>query len=236
MNTDNMAVSGETIDYGPCAFMDAYDPATVFSSIDHRGRYAYQNQPRIAQWNLARFAEALLPLLHEDEAGAIDIGNQEIEAFQGHFQREWLKRMRAKLGLFTEEAGDLALVETLLEWMRETRADFTNTFRSLSLPETAEKTLAGHLDWQQEWHARLGRQAQSLDEVQALMLASNPACIPRNHKVEEALAAASDFGDFSVMERLLEVLGRPYDAASGDLEYSVPPAPGARIYQTFCGT
>jgi len=236
MNTDNMAISGETIDYGPCAFMDAYDPATVFSSIDHRGRYAYGNQPRIAQWNLARFAEALLPLLHEDEGKAIEIGNQQIESFQMHFQREWLRRMRAKLGLFTEEEGDRALVEALLEWMQETHADFTNTFRGLSSPEAAEKILASHLDWQQQWHARLGRQAQSLREVSVVMLASNPACIPRNHKVEEALAAASDLGDFSVMQRLLGVLGNPYDVVFDDSEYRLPPPPGARVYQTFCGT
>lgn len=236
MNTDNMAVSGETIDYGPCAFMDSYDPATVFSSIDHRGRYAYANQPRIAQWNLARFAEALLPLLHEDEEKAIEIGNREIEAFQTHFQREWLGRMRSKLGLFTEEAGDRALIDALLEWMHATHADFTSTFRGISEPDGAEKILTGHLDWLQEWRSRLGRQEQPLGEAGALMLASNPACIPRNHKVEEALAAASDLGDLTVMDRLLEVLAKPYETALGDEDYHLPPASGPRVYQTFCGT
>jgi serine/tyrosine/threonine adenylyltransferase len=236
MNTDNMAISGETIDYGPCAFMDVYHPATVFSSIDHRGRYAYENQPRIAQWNLARFCEALLPLLDEDAGRALDIGNETIEGFQVCFQREWLRRMRAKLGLFSEEAGDRELVESLLEWMQETHADFTNTFRDLSFAETAEKTLTWHLEWRQKWHARLGRQVQSLSEVAVLMRASNPAYIPRNHKVEEALAAASDSGDFSVMQRLLEVLARPYEATADDLEYRVPPPPSVRPYQTFCGT
>jgi uncharacterized protein YdiU (UPF0061 family) len=236
MNTDNMAISGETIDYGPCAFMDGYDPATVFSSIDHRGRYAYGNQPRIAQWNLARLAEALLPLLHEDEEKAIEVGTLQIESFGDLFEREWLGRMRAKLGLFAEEAGDRALIEALLEWMRESRADFTHTFRELSRSETARILLESQQDWQQQWHARLGRQEQSLAEAEALMLASNPACIPRNYRVEEALAAASDMGDLSVMEELLEVLGNPYDVRWDDSEYRLPPAPGAGVYQTFCGT
>jgi len=236
MNTDNMAISGETIDYGPCAFMDAYEPATVFSSIDQRGRYAYGNQPRIAQWNLARLAEALLPLLDVDEKRAIEIGNDAIEAFQVHFQREWLKIMRAKLGLCTKEAGDQALIEALLEWMQQTHADFTSTFRSLSLPGNAAVVLSENLEWLQQWRGRLLRQAQSASEVMALMQGCNPAYIPRNHQVEKALAAASDLGNFAVMNRLLEVLGRPYHPSADDAEYSAPPLPSTRVYQTFCGT
>ncbi|WP_395740079.1 YdiU family protein [Prosthecobacter sp.] len=238
MNTDNMALSGETIDYGPCAFMDAFDPATVFSSIDRHGRYAYGNQPQIAQWNLARLAEALLPLLHADEKQAIAAANAAIESFKPQFESRWLSGMRAKLGLFTAEHGDNRLIETLLEWMRAQKADFTNTFHRLS---AAENTLpledAAFAAWHAQWQERLGRQPQSAVEVQKHMQAHNPAVIPRNHKVEEALAAAAEHGDLSVMQRLLTVLGNPYDLSDSQSEYTTPSsghAPGA--YQTFCGT
>lgn len=232
MNTDNMALSGETIDYGPCAFMDAFDPATVFSSIDRHGRYAYGNQPQIAQWNLARLAEALLPLLHADEKRAVEVANAAIEGFKTQFEGRWLAGMRAKLGLFTEEAGDRELIESLLGWMREQKADFTNTFRQLD-PARAVSELG---EWQARWQARLALQPQSAAEVVERMRAHNPAVIPRNHKVEEALAAAVERGDLSVMQRLLEVLTRPYDHGTERPEYMTPSglAPGA--YQTFCGT
>ncbi|MCF7785280.1 MAG: YdiU family protein [Prosthecobacter sp.] len=237
MNTDNVALSGETIDYGPCAFMDAFDPATVFSSIDRQGRYAYGNQPQIAQWNLARLAEALLPLLHADEKQAVQIANTAIESFKTTFERHWLSGMQAKLGLFTEEADDRALVESLLVWMQEQKADFTNAFRSLS---NDGKTMLyddpAFTTWHAQWQARLKRQPQSADEVQQRMRAHSPAVIPRNHKVEEALSAAVERGDLSVMQRLLEVLAKPYDASEVQPDYSAPSglAPGA--YQTFCGT
>jgi uncharacterized protein YdiU (UPF0061 family) len=236
MNTDNVALSGETIDYGPCAFMDAFDPATVFSSIDRNGRYAYGNQPQIAQWNLARLAEALLPLLHADEKQAVELANTAIESFKTTFESHWLTGMRAKLGLFSEEAGDRALIETLLTWMKEQKADFTNTFRALNPAETAPQEGPAIAAWHAQWQARLKLQPQPANEVLAHMRAHNPAVIPRNHKVEEALAAAMEHSDLSVMQRLLNVLAKPYEDREVQSEFTTPSglAPGA--YQTFCGT
>lgn len=236
MNTDNVALSGETIDYGPCAFMDAFDPATVFSSIDRHGRYAYGNQPQIAQWNLARLAEAMLPLLHADEKQAIEVANAAIQSFKTMFERHWLAGMRAKLGLFTEEADDRALIEALLVWMRDNKADFTNTFRQLSAAETTLRDDAAFAEWHAQWQARLKRQPQSASEVTERMRAHNPVVIPRNHKVEEALAAAAERGDLSVMQRLLEVLAKPYDHAQEHAEYSEASGVEPGQYQTFCGT
>jgi len=235
MNTDNMALSGETIDYGPCAFMDAYDPATVFSSIDRHGRYAYGQQPSIAQWNLARLAEALLPLLHEHEARAIEIANEAIASFEPRFQRHWLAGMRAKLGLFTAESDDAALIQALLDWMQRTNADFTNTFGAMSGASAA--TLSpdpAYLDWHRRWQSRLSRQPQSAHEVAAQMQRHNPAVIPRNHKVEEALAAALEKEDLSVMQRLLAVLAQPYQHAQDHAAFCAPS--DAASYRTFCGT
>lgn len=228
MNTDNMALSGETIDYGPCAFMDAYDPATVFSSIDRNGRYSYGNQPHIAQWNLARLAEAMLPLFHDDEKQAIEVANGLISRFEGRFKHHWLAGMRLKLGLFTEESEDTALIQSLLDWMQQTKADFTNTFRDLTQGrlEPAE--------WHQRWSERLKRQPQSSNEVSELMRRSNPVFIPRNQKVEEALAAASEQGDLNPMHRLLTVLADPFDHTQDWPEFSEPS--GLESYQTFCGT
>ncbi len=235
MNTDNMALSGETIDYGPCAFMDAYDPDTVFSSIDRNGRYAYGHQPKIAQWNLARLAEALLPLLHEDEKLAVEAANESIDGFEGRFKHHWLVGMRAKLGLFTEASDDAFLIQALLDWMQQTRADFTNTFRALSA-ESAEQLSQDEafLSWHQRWQSRLSQQPQSVSEVAMLMRRHNPAFIPRNHKVEEALAAASENGDLSAMQRLLAVFEKPYDHSVELPEYSQPSV--AEAYQTYCGT
>jgi serine/tyrosine/threonine adenylyltransferase len=238
MNTDNMALSGETIDYGPCAFMDAYDPATVFSSIDRQGRYAYGQQMAIARWNLARLAEALLPLFGADEKAAVDQINAALDGFEPLFQKHWLAGMAAKLGLFNEEADDQDLVHALLDWMLETHADFTHTFRTLSeesaiaAPPFADP---GFLPWHQRWTARLARQAQSPAEAAARMRAHNPAVIPRNHKVEEALAAAVERGDFSVMHRLLDVLARPFESGAPE-EFTSPAPAGGPAYQTFCGT
>jgi uncharacterized protein YdiU (UPF0061 family) len=230
MNTDNMALSGETIDYGPCAFMDAYDPATVFSSIDRHGRYAYGRQPATAKWNLARLAESLLPLLHADEAQAVAWAREALDGFERAFQRHYLAGMRAKLGLFTEEAEDAALIEGLHTWMHERREDFTNTFVALSTGKPV-----GDPEWQARFSARLERQPQSRDEANARMRAHNPAFIPRNHNVEEALAAA-ERGDLQVMHRLLAVLAKPYDYTRDEPEYREPPEPSERRYQTFCGT
>lgn len=237
MNTDNMALSGETIDYGPCAFMDAYDPATVFSSIDQHGRYAYGNQAPIAQWNLARLAEALLPLLHPEEKQAIELANAALESFRSRFDTAWLSGMRKKLGLFNEEAEDKALADALLSWMHSQEADYTNTFRALSRSAGAASHLtndASFLDWLSRWQARLTRQPQSAAEVTTEMQAHNPAFIPRNHKVEEALTAAMQNDDLSVMQRLLQVLATPYDHSVDLPEYSQPQP--AEDYRTFCGT
>ena len=238
MNTDNMALSGETIDYGPCAFMDAYHPDTVFSSIDHQGRYAYANQPTIAHWNLSRLASALLPLLHANEEEAVAVANGVLRTFPEIFREHWLAGLRAKLGLFNEEPGDAELAENLLAVMQEHAADFTNTFRDLSGDAMTDTALAASADfqtWRTRWQERLSRQPQNRDEVRRLMRRHNPAFIPRNHKVEEALAAATR-GDLSVVEKLLDVLAQPYDYARERPEFSAPPEPGGCAYQTYCGT
>lgn len=239
MNTDNMAISGETIDYGPCAFMDAYDPVTVFSSIDTQGRYAYVNQPPIAQWNLARFAETLLPLLHSDPEKAIASATELIIAFPERFQHHWLTGMRGKLGLFNEEPADVSLVEDLLRWMHQSQADFTNTFRALSVDSPAEESdyqEMGFSDWHASWQARLRRQSQSTEEARQRMRAHNPAVIPRNHRVEEALKAAVENQDFSVMHKLLSVLANPYSDLLMNSDYSQPAINNGMPYKTFCGT
>ena len=248
MNTDNMALSGETIDYGPCAFMDAYDPATVFSSIDQGGRYAYGNQPPIAQWNLGRLAEAMLSLFDADADRAVEQATGVLNRFPELFHRQWLDGMRAKLGLFTREDEDEALVNSLLAWMRQRSADFTNTFRLLiggpkgpPLLPSADLSAAGSAEadaefeaWRCRWVARLGRQPQSRAESDTLMRQHTPAVIPRNHNVEAALAAATS-GDVSVMERLLDVLATPYDH-DRDLPMFSAPGSSAQPYRTFCGT
>jgi uncharacterized protein YdiU (UPF0061 family) len=228
MNTDNMALSGETIDYGPCAFMDAFSPATVFSSIDRNGRYAYGNQPRIAQWNLARFAETMLSLFDPEEEKAVAWAKEAIEGFPALFARHSLARMRAKLGFSNEEEGDLLLIQELMQWMEKHQADYTNTFRALSTGKIFEEPKFSDEQFK-SWHARwLGRSPDP-----ARMLSVNPSVIPRNHRVEEALAAA-ERGDYSVLEKLLAVLARPYDDLPGLEEYRVPMPNGE--YQTFCGT
>jgi uncharacterized protein YdiU (UPF0061 family) len=231
MNTDNMSLSGETIDYGPCAFMDAYDPETVFSSIDHGGRYAYGNQPAIAHWNLARLAEAMLRLFDEDSNRAVERATAALELFPAMFEEHWLDGMRSKLGLFTREPEDKALVHDLHAVIQRESADFTNTFRAITFgidgPAFAE--------WHQRLEARRGRQPQQPAEVEALMRRSNPAVIPRNHNVEAALLAATSENDLSVMNRLLEVLRSPYDHDRDQPEFSAPDS-GERPYRTFCGT
>jgi len=238
MNTDNMALSGETIDYGPCAFMGAYDPATVFSSIDHGGRYAYGNQPPIAQWNLTRLAEAMLPLFDENVDRAVERATAALERFPHLFYEHWLNGMRAKLGLFTSGPDDEALVNELLAWMRERSADFTNTFRSLTKWLAARDSAGferGLEPWLERWEARRAQQSQSAAESAIVMRAHNPAFIPRNHRVEEALLAATSAGNLSVMETLLEVLANPFDYER-DLPKYTEPGTDHGTYRTYCGT
>lgn len=238
MNTDNMAISGEGIDYGPCAFMDTYDPATVFSSIDNQGRYAYGNQPLIAGWNLARFAETLLPLLHENSQKAVDLAQEKITNYTALFKENWLLGMRAKLGLFHKEAEDEKLINDLLHLMKEHRADYTNTFRSLTFDTLSDMELfetAAFTQWHELWQERRSRQKESTTTSQQLMKKNNPALIPRNHKVEEALEAAVEKGDFTVIKNLLHVLKNPYAHTTEQLEYSAP-AKSTIPYETYCGT
>ena len=238
MNTDNMALSGETIDYGPCAVLDVYNPATVFSSIDHAGRYAYGNQPTIAHWNLTRLAEAMLPLFDADTDRAIERATASLDRFNNLFEASWLDGMRAKLGLFTREPDDRALADDLLAWMARQPADFTNTFRMLSNEAGAADAARANAELG-HWHRRLterrSRQPQSIAEAEALMRRHNPAFIPRNHLVEEALFAATEGHDLAVMQRLLEVLATPYDHER-DLPAFSTPGRDDRSYRTFCGT
>lgn len=239
MNTDNMTISGETIDYGPCAFMDAYDPATVFSSIDRQGRYAYGRQPYIAVWNLARLAESLLPLLHEDEEQAVKLAEDALAEFGPSFNRHWLAGMKMKLGITGEEAEDESLVAGLLQIMEKHRADYTNTFRAFTfdkLEDLAMYDAPEFGEWKQRWQARLERQRTSKAASQELMRSSNPAVIPRNHRVEEALEAAVEREDYSVMRRLLDVLRQPFAHSAEQEEYCSLPEPTDLPYRTFCGT
>ena len=233
LNTDNTLVSGETIDYGPCAFMDTYNADTVFSSIDHHGRYRYAHQPGIIQWNLARFAEAMVPLLAADETVAVARANEALELFAPLYRAAWIAGMRAKLGLVQEESEDLALAQELLSAMQEKRADFTNTFRALSLGETP----AGLEAWVARWQARLSREGRPRAEALASMRAVNPAVIPRNHRVESALAAAEERGDLGPFRELLSVVARPFDLSPEHAMYAEPaPKEFAEFYCTYCGT
>jgi protein adenylyltransferase len=247
MNTDNMSIAGETIDYGPCAFIDTYDPAAVYSSIDHYGRYAYRNQPRIARWNLARLAEALLPLLAEDQDAAIQVANRALGTFTGRFDAAYAAGLRQKLGLFAEAEGDIALAQDLLDRMAGNGADFTLTFRRLadaashSDGDTAVRSLfadpTAFDDWANRWRERLASDGEGTRERRAAaMRAVNPAFIPRNHLVEEALAAAVQQGDLSAFEALTGALSRPYDDAPALARYGDPPRPDQIVRQTFCGT
>lgn len=250
MNTDNMTISGETIDYGPCAFMDRYHPATVFSSIDHNGRYAYGNQPTIAGWNLARFAETLLPLIHEKEASAVEIAQQSLEEYSRLFRKDWLKGFRRKLGMIHETAEDIKLIEDLFQMMEKKKMDFTNTFRSLTIKRMAaeEKTVVtkSAVDtttkeeemerWIQRWNHRLEKENQSSEEIIALMKASNPAIIPRNHRVEAVLESAVQHQTIREMEKLLEVLKDPYAYTEEQENYADEPSASALPYRTYCGT
>jgi serine/tyrosine/threonine adenylyltransferase len=246
MNTDNMAVSGETIDFGPCAFMEAYDPATVFSSIDERGRYAYGNQPHAAAWNLARFAETLLPLIDADSTRAIELATAALESFAAQSADCWLAGMRRKLGLSTPESGDQKLAEDLLSAMQQSQADFTLTFRALC---EAASAAAGDLqkntflndpgmaqDWLPRWRARLSREAVEPRVRLESMRRANPTLIPRNHRVEQMIVAAIEQSDFGPFERLLAALERPYEDRDAYADLTAAAQPSERVLRTFCGT
>ena len=243
MNTDNMTISGETIDFGPCAFMDAFDPATVFSSIDHRGRYAYGNQPQMALWNLARLAETLLPLFDDETDAAIAAATEVLQAFADRYRRYWQDGMRAKLGLGDAQPGDGELIDDLLALLHAHNVDFTSCFRALSsslLEETAPaRSLfvepAAFDAWAVRWRTRLATQTREPRAIAATMDRVNPLYIPRNHQVEAALAAATD-DDLEPLRRLLDVLARPFEERPGLEAYAAPAPPSFGPYRTFCGT
>jgi uncharacterized protein YdiU (UPF0061 family) len=246
MNTDNMAVSGETIDFGPCAFMDAFDPATVFSSIDSQGRYAFGNQPHAAVWNLARFAETLLPIIDPNAGRAVELATAAIESFSTKFAQASQAGLRRKLGLSTPEEGDVALADDLLEAMRRNEADFTLTFRRLC---EAAQSAAGdegvrslfsnprdYDDWAIRWRQRLSRDAVLPLARAEAMRGVNPAVIPRNHRIEQVIKAATERQDFGPFAELSAVLSQPYRSVEGFESYADPPKPSERVLRTFCGT
>ncbi len=236
MNTDNMAISGETIDYGPCAFMDHYDPKTVFSSIDKFGRYAFSNQPPITKWNLARFAECLIPLIDKDEDKAIKLATDLIDNFQNIYENKWVNMMRDKLGLFGEDKNDKKLINDLFNWMEKNKADYTNTFCNL-MDINADEIYKNNdfINWKNEWKKRSELNNSTKEKQNKLMKSNNPIVIPRNHKVEEALVEA-DKGSLDKMKKLLTILKKPYDNQNNIEEYQVPAPLSNEKYQTFCGT
>ena len=236
MNTDNMAISGETIDYGPCAFMDHYDPKTVFSSIDKFGRYAFSNQPPITKWNLARFAECLIPLIDKNEDTAIKLATDLIDNFQNIYEDKWLNMMRDKLGLFGEDKNDKKLINDLFNWMEKNKADYTNTFCNL-MDINSDEIYKNNdfIDWKNEWKKRSELNNSTKEKQSKLMKSNNPIVIPRNHKVEEALAEA-DKGSLDKMKKLLAILKNPYDNQNNIEEYQTPAPSSNKKYQTFCGT
>ncbi len=237
MNTDNMTISGETIDYGPCAFMDVYDPKTVFSSIDRIGRYAYCNQPAITKWNLARFAECLLPLIDKDNDEAIKIATNSINSFEEKYEDKWMSMMRNKLGLFGIHDKDKPLILDLLTWMHQKKADYTNTFCHLMNNDKKKNHLYEDKHfaiWKKRWQQRLLQNNNSLEKSLELMRKSNPLVIPRNHKVEEVLEAAEK-GDLKPINKILEILDQPY-SDNKDLSEYQNPSLSSKKYETFCGT
>jgi uncharacterized protein YdiU (UPF0061 family) len=246
MNTDNTSISGETIDYGPCAFMDHYDPATVFSSIDEQGRYAYANQPRIALWNLTRLAECLLPLFSDDQEKAISEAQSALSDFAERFDSAYQAGLRSKLGLFTARDGDPALAQDLLDAMAKNQADFTLTFRRLSdaaLDPADDRGVrqlfadpAAYDEWAARWRQRINDEPQDPAARRTAMRSVNPAFIPRNHRVEAVIEAAVNRDDFALFEELLTVLSNPYQDQPSLSGYADPPEPHQRVLQTFCGT
>jgi serine/tyrosine/threonine adenylyltransferase len=246
MNTDNTSISGETIDYGPCAFMDQYDPATVFSSIDEQGRYAYANQPRIALWNLTRLAECLLPLFSDDKDKAVEQAQSILGEFAEKFTTSYQAGLRQKTGLLTERDGDEALVQDLLEAMASNHADFTLAFRGLSeaaLDADSDQKVrqlfaepAAYDEWAVRWRQRISDEPQDPAARRTAMRSVNPAFIPRNHRVEAVIQAAVNYDDFAPFEELLMVLSKPYEDQPAFAGYADPPEPHQRVLQTFCGT
>ena len=237
MNTDNMTISGETIDYGPCAFMDTYDPKTVFSSIDQTGRYAYFNQPVITKWNLARFAECLVPLIDKDQKKAIQVATEIINSFEKKYEEKWMNMMRDKLGLFGLDNKDKFLILDLLTWMHEKKADYTNTFCHLMKLEPIKSELYktdDFIDWKKRWEERLLKNNNNPKKFLELMKNNNPLVIPRNHKIEEALRAAEK-NNFEPVKRMSEILNKPY-SEQNDIADFQSPSTSAEKYQTFCGT
>jgi len=244
MNTDNMTICGETIDYGPCAFIDNYHPEALFSSIDQQGRYAFGNQPGIAQWDLARFAECLLPLIDDDIDEAVKQASEVINGFSDCYQQQWLASMRGKLGLTRSQESDLTLVNDLLDMMAQQQVDFTQLFRALARVVVGDNDAAvklfsdteSFMQWQVLWLARLTQQAESNDVIAAAMNALNPIYIPRNHQVEKALQAAENNGDFAPFEQLMTVLAQPFTPRQGLEEYELAAPAEFGRYRTFCGT
>ena len=238
MNTDNVSISGETIDYGPCAFMDTYDPQTVFSSIDQMGRYAYFNQPSITKWNLARFAECLVPLIDENKDKAIEIATETINTFEKNYENKWLNMMRNKLGLFGEDTKDQVLILDLLTWMHQNKADYTNTFCFLMNTKIQNNKIyndENFLIWKKRWKERLLLNNNSPEKYLKLMRSANPLVIPRNHKVEESLEAANN-NDLTEVKKLINVLRNPYKDQIKIDNYQSPAPLTDQKYQTFCGT
>ncbi len=236
MNTDNMAISGETIDYGPCAFMDQYDPKTVFSSIDKFGRYAFSNQPPITKWNLARFAECLIPLIDKNEDTAIKLATDLIDNFQNIYEDKWLNMMRDKLGLFGKDKNDKKLINDLLNWMEKNKADYTNTFCHL-MDINSDEIYKNNdfINWKNGWKKRSESNNSTKEKQIKLMKKNNPIVIPRNHKVEEALTFAEN-GNLQKIKQLLLVLNKPYENQENISKYQLPAPLSNKEYQTFCGT
>ncbi len=239
MNTDNMTISGETIDYGPCAFMDIYDPGTVFSSIDLHGRYAYFNQPAIAKWNLERFAESLIPLIDKDKKRAVEIATNIMGTFPEKYKTSWLEMMRNKLGIIDSDSEDEKLIIELLSWMHLNKADYTNTFCYLMDELYIEdKTFKDNqfISWKKRWKKRREIKNNTFENSIKIMRNSNPLVIPRNHKVEEALKAATDYNDITKLNKLLKLFENPYKKTTELSIYQTSPSQTNKKYQTYCGT
>jgi len=237
MNTDNMSISGETIDYGPCAFMDTYDPKTVFSSIDQMGRYAYFNQPVITKWNLSRFAECLIPLIDKNQEKAIELATEIINSFEKKYEEKWLNMMRDKLGLFGMDEKDKFLILDLLTWMHQKKIDYTNIFCHLmneNIKEDKDYEDEDFKNWKKRWNERLKTNNNTPEKSLKLMRSANPIVIPRNHKVEEVLEAAEK-NNFKPITRLVEILKDPYSQQKNIINYQIP-SNSEKKYQTFCGT
>jgi uncharacterized protein YdiU (UPF0061 family) len=245
MNTDNTSIIGETIDYGPCAFMDAFDPQAVFSSIDQQGRYCYSNQPAIAQWNLARFGETLLPLISEDQEEAVALATAAVRAFSSQYEQQWLRAMRSKLGLIQEHAGDADLIRGLLAVLHASQADYTVTFHSLaslleeggvnSIVDRALQESREFQEWLRQWRDRSAQDSTGPEVRLKTMRPANPKYIPRNHRIEAVIQAATA-GDFGPFQALLAVVVRPFEEQPHAQEYATPPRPEEKVFETFCGT